>query len=326
MTWSRRIGTLAASLSILVPLLVAPRARADDGYIGVYADAAGTRPCAYAPPRSTTVLYVIAKTNGRSKYGIMGAEFRIEVTSPSGWMFSYTAPSGANVVAGDPIDTTTDPNTGGGVDLSFSTCQIPANGMLALGTLSVVNVQGTATDLVVKRHSTPKNGNSICPLFVLCDGPTFSKACMSPSKEPGCGAPFVGDAGSATDPAISSLTLNPTAAPVALAAPAVVFADTIPLGNSALWVMGEQVPGPNVRITFDGTMLSFGGIAVAATDWGHLPPADSDDVAGAARSRLQSIRAALAASPVDGSLVMVTHDAVGTFVGEMRAQVEKQIA
>src|SRR5215510_10184526 len=109
--------------------------------------------------------------------------------------------------------------------------------MLALGTLYVVNVHGTGTELSVKRHSTPKNSGTTCPLFILCDGPKYSKACMSASTEPGCGAPFVDDEGTATDPIVSSLTLNATTPPFDLATPAAVFVDTIPLGASALWVM-----------------------------------------------------------------------------------------
>jgi len=276
-----------------------------------------------------TTLYVIAKTGGRSTYGITAAEFRIEVTQPKGWMFSYTAPSGANIVAGDPVDTTADPNTGGGVDLSFPVCQAPWKGMVYLGTLSVVNVGGATTALLVKRHSKPENATDACPLFVLCKSPDFSKACMSTSKEPpGCGAPQENDDRTTTDFAASALILNPTAEPPASS---VASADTIDLGNSALWVMGEPMPGPSVICTFDGSVLVIGGIEVpvaenktpGATE-SESSPAQSDRSA-VVRARLESIRAALDASPSAGSLVTVSQDGLGTFVGEMRAQAEKQI-
>jgi len=51
-------------------------AQAGDGYIGIYADAAGTLPCMAVPPLSGTTLYVMAKLEGASAAGISGAEFR----------------------------------------------------------------------------------------------------------------------------------------------------------------------------------------------------------------------------------------------------------
>jgi hypothetical protein len=77
-------------------LVLAPAALAqtNNGYVGIYVDSLGTTPCTSVPPMTGTTLYVIAKTAGASSNGITGAEFRIEVTSPSGWFISYTPPPG----------------------------------------------------------------------------------------------------------------------------------------------------------------------------------------------------------------------------------------
>src|SRR5262245_24546564 len=86
----RRLALLAWAI---VPILASESlAQTNDGYIGIYADAAGTLPCTTVPPLSGTTLYVIAKLEGASAGGISGAEFRIEVENPSGWQFSYTSP------------------------------------------------------------------------------------------------------------------------------------------------------------------------------------------------------------------------------------------
>jgi hypothetical protein len=149
-----------------------------DGYVGVFADSAGTLPCANVPPFSGTLLYVLAKIASPS-VGITGAEFRIEVTSSSGWWINYTAPIG-QLAVGNPLDVDPDPSQGGGVNISFTSCQLPnAHGVVRLGTLSVVNLNGDPTQLLVKRHTVPRNADFSCPLFTRCDGPTFSKACMA---------------------------------------------------------------------------------------------------------------------------------------------------
>jgi subtilisin family serine protease len=185
-------------------------AQTNNGYVGIYRDALGTQACATVPPYTSATLYVIAKTAGQSASGITGAEFRIEVTNPSGWYLSYTPPGTASVTLGNPIDTDPDPNAGGGLNLGFPSCQVPdGNGLIALGTLSVFNASGTVTNLLVKRHSQPTNPGFACALFVRCDAPSFTKVCMTPSAPDSCtlgtqkGMPIAAD-----DPTISTAALN----------------------------------------------------------------------------------------------------------------------
>jgi len=80
--------------SVLLALAPAAFAQTNNGYVGVYADSLATTPCTSVPQYSGTTLYIIARTAGGSVDGITGAEFRIEVTSPSGWFISYTPPPG----------------------------------------------------------------------------------------------------------------------------------------------------------------------------------------------------------------------------------------
>jgi Subtilase family/FlgD Ig-like domain len=161
-------------------------AQTGDGYVGIYSDSLGTQACASVPQNSSATLYVIAKTAGQSATGITGAEFRIEVTNPSGWYLSYTPPGTANIAMGNPIDTGPDPNAGGGLNLGFPGCQLPSGGQVKLGTLWVFNACGGPTDLLVKRHSRPTNAGFQCALFVKCDEPYYTKLCMTTAPPDSC--------------------------------------------------------------------------------------------------------------------------------------------
>jgi subtilisin family serine protease len=185
-------------------------AQTGDGYVGIYQDSLGTQACASVPSMTGTTLYVIAKTAGQSASGIAGAEFRIEVTSPSGWNFTYNAPSTANIVLGNPIDTDPDPDAGGGVNLGFPSCQVPdGNGRVKLGTLSVFNQSGSPTNLLVKRHSQPTNAGFACPLFVECDDPYYTMVCMTASPPDSCSLGVQKAAAvSSADPIIFTAALN----------------------------------------------------------------------------------------------------------------------
>lgn len=172
----------------LVPILTSSIfAQSGGGYIGIYRDSLGTQACTSVPAYTSSTLYVIGKLAGQTASGITGTEFRIEVTAPSGWYISYNAPSAANVVSGNAIDTDPDPNAGGGVTLAFASCQVPnAGGRINLGTVSIFNASGSTTKLLVKRHTHPTNAGFACPLFVKCDDPYFTKVCMTSAPPDSC--------------------------------------------------------------------------------------------------------------------------------------------
>lgn len=194
-----------------VPILAANApAQTNDGYVGIYGDSLGTQACASVPPYTSVTLYVIAMTSGGSANGFTGAEFRIEVTSPSGWYLSYTPPGTASIVMGNPIDIDPDPNAGGGLNLGFPSCQVPdGDGRVKLGTLSVLNASGSPTNLLVRRHSHPSNAGFACPLFVACDDPYFTKVCMTASPPDSCTLGVQKAAAlSSADPIIFTTSIN----------------------------------------------------------------------------------------------------------------------
>lgn len=174
-------------LLVVASILSAEYAIAGNGYVGIYSDPQGQSPCASVPPGSGVQLYVIANLEGPTESGIAGAEFRIEVTNPTGWFLSFT-PSGSGTTAlGQALDTNpASANDGSGVNIAFPTCQTGSNGRVSLGTIAIYNMYGAPTQLMVKRHSSPSNGSFICPLFVRCDEPVYSKVCMTAGNDSSC--------------------------------------------------------------------------------------------------------------------------------------------
>jgi len=181
-----RRRAFAVVMVVSIWVCAAALAQTNDGYVGIYSDSSGTLACTTVPQGTGKTLYVTAKTTGASANGITGAEFRIEVTNPSGWYLAYSAPTGA-LTLGTPLDLyPNDPNDGSGLNIAFSSCQQPVGGNVFLGTIFVFNAGGSPTNLLVRRHSHPSNAGFACPLFVKCDEPNFTKYCMTPSTEPPC--------------------------------------------------------------------------------------------------------------------------------------------
>lgn len=148
-----------------------------DGYIAVFGDAAGTDCCVDLPPGIATTLHVIAVTGGQSASGLTGAEFRIEVWPPDlGALLAFTPSPNANVTLGNPIDNSSAPGDGSGLNLAFPTCQKQAGAAgdhIELGTLLAYNVTGEH-ELRVKKHNHPSSPAMTAPLLVLCDAPVYT--------------------------------------------------------------------------------------------------------------------------------------------------------
>lgn len=274
-----RFTTSVACVAVLECLGSPLLGQTDDGFVGVYADSQGTAACATVPPMSGTTLYVIAKPAGASANGITGSEFRIEISRPTGWFFSYTPPASAAVVVGNPLDTNpSNLDDGSGFNISFASCRQPVNGRIQLGTISAFNMSGTSTGLYVKRHSSPRSLNYICPLFVLCDSPQYSLCCMTPSTEVACSTLAVPKPSLALNPgesAVSSLGLNPEVFPVLPPLPSVPFTETFNLGASELWVGGRKVFGPQVQAVFENEELRLNGELVTFLPYSAPPQPDS---------------------------------------------------
>jgi hypothetical protein len=256
------------SLTAILGLASQGHAQTGDGYVGVFADSAGTISCATVPPYTGAVLYVYAVTNGASASGLTGAEFRIEVSHPQGWSLNYMAPSAATTVLGNALDKEPGITNNKGVNLAFAECQVPVNNRVPLGAISVANYSGSPTNLTVKRHEKPKNPLFTCPLFILCDSPTFTSKCMSPAPAPPCSslAPSKSRLASDDDPAVFNFVVNEDSAETV--SPSAPFSDLVALERSELWVAGRRVGGPTVAVQFDGSGLRFNTEHVV-----NLPPA-----------------------------------------------------
>ncbi|MFQ5599061.1 MAG: hypothetical protein ACE5G2_00755 [Candidatus Krumholzibacteriia bacterium] len=236
---------------------------ADDGYVGVYGDSLGTVPCVTVPAGSVATLYVVAHLSGATSAGITGAEFRVEVSDPTGWFFSYTAPPDAKTTMGDLLGT--------GVSLAYASCRTPTNGTVPFGTIGVYNASGSPTELGVKRHDEPTNLDYICPFFTLCDDPVFSKSCMTPTPQPPCSTLSAKPlALTDPDPPVFRLALNPQPPPPPPPVPeSQPFVDAFSLAGPNLWVGGRRVRGrwstcgsrttnsPSNELSFNGEVVTF---------------------------------------------------------------------
>jgi hypothetical protein len=146
----------------------------------------GTISCIRIPQGQST-LHILAFTGQPTAGGITGAEFRIEVTNPAGYFFSYATPSGGFVV-GNPLDLTPkDPNDPAGTTVLFTTCQPStpprmSGDRINLGTLSVYNSSGAPTDFIVTKKIPPDNPGMPYPRFFLCDAPFNTPVSMSMSE------------------------------------------------------------------------------------------------------------------------------------------------
>src|SRR5262245_21563113 len=149
----------------------------DTSFIGVFADAAGTMPCLDVPRGESREFPVLAVLSGVGAAGFAGVEFRIEVSNPAGYQFLYNPPPEAVAVIGNPLDLTPqDPFDKTGTNIAFQGCRQP--GPVPLGSISVVNLQGGPTQILVKRLSIPLNPAFNCALFNKCDSPVFTKVCF----------------------------------------------------------------------------------------------------------------------------------------------------
>jgi hypothetical protein len=182
--------TLIATAALVAGLVSASFAQyPNNGFIGIYADAAGTQCCITAAPFTPPTGYVLSTLAGATAAGVTGAEFRIEFNpapSPS-YVVSWTANPILAVSLNSPIDDTpADPNDPKGCNLAFGTCQ-PTNpgDRIQWGTLSIISLSPTppALTLKVKQKTPPSNPSHACPLFTLCDAPLFTAVDMTLTQD-----------------------------------------------------------------------------------------------------------------------------------------------
>lgn len=169
----RSLALVAAGAFLCAPLTV--RSQPFPGYIGVFADAAGTNPCIQVSPGTATTAYVFAHVDDAQE--LIGAEFRLEFSSTVGYFISlYNPPPTASVTLGDPLDETACDRGEAGIRLFFPEC---VEGYpIFLGSFLIFNGGGTRVDIAVKRVLPTPSGLE-CPLIVRCDVPTFTHVCLT---------------------------------------------------------------------------------------------------------------------------------------------------
>jgi hypothetical protein len=182
--------TLIATAALVAGLVSASFAQyPNNGFIGIYADAAGTQCCITAAAFVPATAYVISTLAGATAAGVTGAEFRIEFNpapSPS-YMVSWTANPTLAVSLGSPVDDTpADPTDAKGCNLAFPTCQpLVLTDRIQWGTLSIISLSPSAPamTLKVKQKSPPSSPVHQCPLFTLCDAPLYTAVDMTLTQE-----------------------------------------------------------------------------------------------------------------------------------------------
>lgn len=165
---------------------------ASDGEIGIFFDPAASQCQASIPCGETGTLYFYALLEGSSIGGITGAEYGLRINGDNDaepdWVFQETFAPGTVVLGTGaflPIDATLPwlPDRryrGRGVNVAWPSCQTGDGAKVLLETVQVTNAGCTDQDLVllVTSHDTPSNQVFQCPLFVLCDGPVYTKVCL----------------------------------------------------------------------------------------------------------------------------------------------------
>jgi hypothetical protein len=158
-----------------------------NGYIGVFADVAGTQCCSNVPLFAPTSLHVIGFLAGATTGGITGAEFRLEFSqNPTmAGSVSFSANPSAGLTIGNPLDFTPnqDPPMGQfeGLNIGWGTCQGMGQSNVLMGDLNVIFFMAPLPplEILTKRRNPPGNALFDCALYTLCDAPNFTKVCLT---------------------------------------------------------------------------------------------------------------------------------------------------
>jgi hypothetical protein len=196
-------------------MLAASPVWAANGNIGIFFDQGAALCQATVPCGTTARIYVYALLEGASYIGITGAEYKVQ-TGPDanpdnpGWFWNVEVFNPTATVIGQAFTPTDNfpvppPLNQRGVNVAWASCQIGDGFKILLQTIDVVNTDCNNTEelrLSVVKHDNPSNPFFVCPLFVLCDGPTYTKVCLGsdvrgPNAVPPCrnlNPPFANDA------------------------------------------------------------------------------------------------------------------------------------
>jgi hypothetical protein len=161
------IRCLLAFLALASATTVSGAAWAQNGVLGIYADRKGESCGAPLASGRTTTLYVVFLPRGSTMSGITGAEFRIDTSSASGYLFQDEQAIDAALYLPAAL--------GSGANVAFAACDrriaIPLLRFQAYNTGS----GAPNARLRVVHKNPPPNLNFPCPLAVTCD---FNLVCV----------------------------------------------------------------------------------------------------------------------------------------------------
>ena len=176
-----------AALRVLILLLLTPAPiHASDGNIGMFFDSDAAICQQVVPCGETAVIYVYALLEGASDLGISGVEYKVQIgpdrLSDPGWLFTESFnPDAVTLGSGafTPVDAST---TSRGIHAVWPNCQMGDGAKILLETVTVLNASNCNMDaelaLEVVMSDTPSDDYMRCPIFELCDAPTYTKVCL----------------------------------------------------------------------------------------------------------------------------------------------------
>lgn len=165
-------------------MLAATPVFAANGNIGLFFDEGGALCQATIPCGGSARLYVYALLQGASGLGITGAEYAVAIgpntnADPDYGFFNEVFSPGSTVLGsafapGDPAPR--------GVNVAWADCQLGDGTKILIQTVDIVRLACVEPDVELRLRVTKKSFASNqffqCPLFVLCDAPTYTKVCL----------------------------------------------------------------------------------------------------------------------------------------------------
>jgi hypothetical protein len=146
-------------------------AQSSNGSIGIFADPAGEDATLLLPQGIPATLYIVARLEGDTAMGMLGAEFRI-TGMPDSWAVSSTPNPLAAVTLGNPFQPV---NNVWRANIAFGSCMGTEDSTVVLYTVNVFPTSEVSDhSLIVEAGMPPSNPNLDTPLLNICDAPYYT--------------------------------------------------------------------------------------------------------------------------------------------------------
>jgi hypothetical protein len=164
MTLCAHVTVLLLLASALTPVRADP---GENGWLGVYFDAAATQCSGTILPNQPDTVYVVAQANGvTATSGLAGAEFRF-TGIPESWA-TYPVANPEMFTIGNPF--------GDGVSTAFPCPE--GDSYVLYSVLVIASAVEENLQFELRNREPPTNPNFDCPLLVICDSPFFTLICV----------------------------------------------------------------------------------------------------------------------------------------------------